>query len=82
DGGYGENDLYVSFRLSDGSWGAPVNMGPRVNSDGNDYCGRFSLDGRFFFFTSARNGLRSTYWIDARVLEDLREDLPVRPQIQ
>jgi Tol biopolymer transport system component len=79
EGGYGENDLYVSFRLDDGSWGAPVNMGPKVNSDGNDYCGRFSFDERFFFFTSTRDETRSTYWIDASVLEELRASFHPKP---
>lgn len=73
EGGYGENDLYISFRATDGSWGEPLNMGPEVNGEGNDYCGRFSIDGRFFFFSSTKNGVRGIYWIDARVLEDLRQ---------
>jgi Tol biopolymer transport system component len=74
EGGYGENDLYISFRTSDGSWGEPVNMGPEINGEGNDYCGRFSIDGRFFFFSSTKNGVRGIYWIDAKVLEDLRQE--------
>jgi Tol biopolymer transport system component len=72
EGGYGENDLYISFRRADGSWGEPVNMGPKINGEGSDYCGRFTIDGRFFIFKSTKNGVRGIYWIDARVLEDLK----------
>ena len=72
-GGYGENDLFISFRQADGSWGEPVNMGPRINGESSDYCGRFTIDGRFFIFKSTKNGVRGIYWIDARVLEDLRQ---------
>ena len=72
EGGFGENDLYISFRTSSGSWGTPVNMGPAINGEANDYCGRFSIDGRYFFFSSTKNGTRGIYWIDAKVLENLK----------
>jgi Tol biopolymer transport system component len=73
DGGYGENDLYISFRQADGSWGKPVNMGPKINGEASDYCGRFTIDGRFFIFKSTKNGVRGIYWIDAKVLQSLRQ---------
>ena len=73
EGGYGENDLYISFRQDEGSWGEPVNMGPQINGEGSDYCGRFTIDGRFFIFKSTKNGVRGIYWIDAQVLADLKQ---------
>ena len=40
DGGFGGADIYVSHRVSTGVdgdvWGPPVNLGPDVNSSGND----------------------------------------------
>lgn len=72
EGGCGENDLYISFRNGDGSWAQPVNMGERINTDQNDYCGRVSLDGRYFFFKRRGQDVNATYWIDAKVIEELR----------
>jgi hypothetical protein len=31
-----------------------------------------SLDGEHFFFTTNESGQRDIYWVDARVIEDLR----------
>ena len=47
--GYGGYDLYVSF-YRDGRWGAPENLGPVVNSPGNEISPYF--DGRMLFFSS------------------------------
>lgn len=35
-GGFGGYDIYVSLRQDDNSWGAPLNLGPNVNSSQND----------------------------------------------
>ncbi|WP_188369044.1 PD40 domain-containing protein [Muriicola marianensis] len=49
-GGFGGDDLYVSKKTSSG-WSGAVNMGEIVNSAGEEGSGRFSPDGRYFFFT-------------------------------
>lgn len=49
--GNGGGDLYSSSK-SGGSWGAGSNRGTIVNSSSLDYCPAFSLDGKYFFFTS------------------------------
>jgi Mg-chelatase subunit ChlD len=51
-GGFGDHDIYVSYRLDDSwrRWSEPVNLGPSVNTAGYD----------FDFFTSA-NG-NTAYW--------------------
>jgi hypothetical protein len=51
----GSEDLYVSFRREDGSFGPLVNLGPDVNSTSSDWLSSISPDGRFLFFTSFRN---------------------------
>ena len=71
--GFGAIDLYISFRKKDGSWAKPLNMGPRVNTDMMDYCGRVSHDGKFLFFLRMGQGKRGIYWIDAKVIEELKE---------
>jgi hypothetical protein len=51
-GGYGNSDLYVSFRREDRSWTAPQNLGPAINSPYQEYCPSVSPDGKYFFFSS------------------------------
>ncbi len=51
-GGYGNSDLYVSFRREDGAWTAPQNLGPAINSPYQEYCPSLSPDGKYFFFSS------------------------------
>ena len=53
-GGYGNTDLYVSFRQKDNSWGEPINLGPKINSPENELEPRLSPDGKHLFFTSFR----------------------------
>jgi len=57
-GGYGGFDMYVSRRATpDDPWGDPVNLGPAVNSPGNDGGhGPLSPDGLLMFFGSDRPG--------------------------
>ena len=56
-GGYGGWDYWVLSRPSkEDDWGAPVNLGPAVNSPKDDCLGSISPDGRTFYFSSDRNG--------------------------
>lgn len=50
----GQGDLYVSFRMPDGSWSEGRNLGETVNSRWTEYCPVVSRDGRYLFFTSYR----------------------------
>jgi hypothetical protein len=49
DGGYGENDIWLC-RWEDGKWSAPFNPGPAINSEKNEFDGRFSRDGHTLVF--------------------------------
>jgi hypothetical protein len=52
----GDCDYYVTFRNSDDTWTGPVNMGPAVNTPGNNVGSPYvSPDGRYFFFASNRS---------------------------
>ena len=54
-GGLGDQDIYVTRRASlDSPWGAPVNLGPKVNSAARDNSVTMSRDGRWLIFGSAR----------------------------
>lgn len=68
-GGLGRDDIYIAFRGADGRWGPAKNMGGEVNSPGSENRPYVTRDGRYFFFTSTRNGSRDTFWVRADYLE-------------
>ena len=70
----GEGDLYVCFRREDGTWTRARNMGPGVNSSALDYCPSVSPDGKYFFFSSRRSGNEDIYWVDAKIIENLKTE--------
>ena len=81
EGGYGDNDLYISFRHKDGTWGAAINMGDKINTSSNESSPGVTHDGKYFFFTrgdwevkedGSTNYVGKRYWVDAQVIENLR----------
>lgn len=73
-GGFGGNDLYISFKNPDGSWTEPRNMGDTINSSAGDTIPYVSPDGKYFFFISRREGDQgyNPYWVDAQIFDHLR----------
>ncbi|MBK7427669.1 MAG: OmpA family protein [Saprospiraceae bacterium] len=55
-GTYGDNDLFVCQRINKEIWGAPVNMGPQLNSIFRESTPYLSNDKRTLFFASNRSG--------------------------
>jgi len=69
---FGGMDLYIGFRKSDGTWTKPINMGPTVNSAAQELLALVSPDGRNLFLRTARNGVNGIYWIDAKIIKELK----------
>ena len=59
-GGFGRNDLYISYRMSDGTWTKAVNMGGKINTPFGDMRPFVSYDGKHLFFCSDRPNPGST----------------------
>ncbi len=53
-GGFGGTDLYMS--VFTGSWSEPVNLGPAINTEGNELFPSFTSD-RLFFSSDGHDGL-------------------------
>ena len=73
-GGFGKEDMYISYKKEDGSWTAPLNMGDEVNSPYQEYIPYVTPDGKYFFFTSNKTGDRDIYWMDAGIIERLKTE--------
>ena len=54
-GGMGGSDLYYSS-FSNGKWGVPVNLGPEVNTPGDEMFPYFSFDGNLYFSSDGHGG--------------------------
>ena len=68
-GSYGVEDLYLSERQSDGSWGGLVNLGKSVNSKYQELTGFLSANNEYLIFSSNRpNGIGSfDLWVSKRL---------------
>ncbi len=51
-GGYGGKDIWVTRRNIKGKWGSPENLGPEVNSSGDESCSFMYADNQTLFFNS------------------------------
>jgi outer membrane protein OmpA-like peptidoglycan-associated protein len=51
-GGYGGRDLYMSTRLPNGKWSYAVNMGPTINTVGNELYPYIHADNQTLYYTS------------------------------
>lgn len=73
DSGFGNSDLYISFRQKDGSWGPAINLGDRINTEFSEAYGSISSDGKYFFFHRGYGGdTGDIFWVDAQVIESLK----------
>lgn len=59
ENGFGDWDLYVTFKQDDGSWTEPKNLGKGVNCSTSDWLSSLSPDGKYLFFTSYRHDRRT-----------------------
>jgi len=74
--GYGDADIYVSFRQQDGSWGEAINLGEKINTDAWEAAASVTPDGKYLFFNRNMGSDKyenvDIFWVDAQVIENLR----------
>src|SRR5260370_15356240 len=79
-GGRGGADIWVSQRAStDAPWGPPVDLGPNINTAGNDGAPSLSIDGhRMYFHSTGRGGCGAADLFVSR-RQDARDDFGWEP---
>jgi len=75
-GGFGGFDIYVAFRNENGVWEEAENIGNGVNSNSNELWPVLSPDGEYLFFDSNRNGMVDVYWINTKIIHELKSVKP------
>ncbi len=74
--GYGDSDIYISFKQQDGLWGEAINLGDKINTEAWEAGASVTPDGKYLFFN--RNMGSDSYknvdilWVDAKIIEELR----------
>jgi outer membrane protein OmpA-like peptidoglycan-associated protein len=58
-GGFGDLDIWVSEKKSDGSWGEPVNLGSEINTPADEDTPFVHEDGTLYFGSNGHLGLGS-----------------------
>lgn len=71
DGGYGDVDLYISFKTTDENWGYPINMGGEINTNLRERFPMVSPDGKYLFFMRHTPG-QDFFWVSTEVIENLK----------
>ena len=77
-GGFGGTDLYKSVKGRDGKWSAPENLGPKINSEGNEMFPYYDANGGYLFFSS--NGWPGLGGLDIFVSKVKRDGSFTKPQ--
>jgi WD40 repeat protein len=75
-----DDNIWVSQRASENDpWGAPVELGPAVNTTANDRVPTFSRDGHWMFFGSNRAGGTGGLDVWASYRQDVHDDFAWQP---
>ena len=53
-GGYGGADIYVSHLMENGRWTDPENLGPTINTSGDEQCPFIHADNQTLYFSSSK----------------------------
>ena len=74
--GFGDSDIYISYRLQNGEWGAPINLGDQINTEAWEAAATVTPDGKYLFFNrnigSDEFENVDIFWVDAQIVEMLR----------
>ena len=80
EGGYGDSDIYISFKQQDSLWGEPINLGDKINTPAWEACASITPDGKYLFFNRTIGPIQDDtsgyenidiFWVDSKVIEQL-----------
>jgi len=75
-GGYGQGDLYISYKKENGQWTNPKNLGPKINTGEFEFGPSVTPDGKYFQFSRRQKWLTDIpskiYWMKADFIDSLK----------
>jgi len=73
-----KSGIHVSFKESNGSWSKPVSILKYLGLQGFSRFPSVSRDGRFLFFTKKNKRVENLYWVNAKILTEIRTSLNLK----
>lgn len=74
-GGYGWEDLFIYFKMEDGTWSERINMGPEINTWATERFPGFSPDGKYLFYTRGNPEEEADiFWVSIKIIDKLRKE--------
>ena len=74
--GYGDSDIYISFRQENGEWRDPINLGDKINTEAWEASASVTPDGKYLFFNRNMGSKNyenvDIFWVSTQVIENLR----------
>jgi hypothetical protein len=70
---FGNLDLYICFKIKDGQWGYPINMGNKINTERTERFPVVSPDGKYMFFVR-HTETQDFFWVSTAIFDDLKRD--------
>lgn len=85
EGGFGDFDIYISFKQKDGTWGNAINLGGQINTNAWEASASITPDGKYLFFSrnvgSENFENVDIFWVDVEVLKHLKKsDLKIKKE--
>ncbi|MCX6307230.1 MAG: putative Ig domain-containing protein [Bacteroidetes bacterium] len=68
DGGFGQNDLYISYFRQDSTWTNPKNLGNVINTPLDETSGDITPDGLYMTYGSNKD----LYWVSTSFIDSLK----------
>ncbi|MEI7727737.1 MAG: putative Ig domain-containing protein [Bacteroidota bacterium] len=66
--GYGQNDLYIAYKKTDGTWTNPKNLGNVINTPMDETSGDITPDGLYMTYGSNKD----LYWVSTGFIDSLK----------
>ncbi|KOY53143.1 PD40 domain-containing protein [Polaribacter dokdonensis] len=74
--GFGDSDIYISFKQNDGTWGNAINLGDKINTNAWEASASITPNGKYLFFSrnvgSDKYENVDIFWVDAKIVYDLK----------
>ena len=71
ESGFGDIDLYISFKTEEDKWGTPINMGDKINTKTRERFPVVSPDGKYLFFMR-HTETQDFFWVSTELIENLK----------
>ncbi len=69
---YGQLDMYVCFLQPDGSWGEPINLGDKINTEFTEMAPFLSPDDKYLFYSTWNEQKSDIFWVSTEVIKKLK----------